>query len=171
MTDAPTRNRFMPPPPSPVELTLDPQRLSFSLMKARLSYRLTLRNTGEMPIISLRVHSDLISAHASQGDDEHLLGPDMAEAKLQKIAQLDPDESVELKGEVDLLVAEVKVINHGDKMLLLPLIRFRLIGAGTPPLICAYVLGQPSPEGERVRPFRLDNGPSAHKEIIAHLLD
>lgn len=161
----------MPPPPSPVKLTLEPLRLSFSLMKAKLSYRVTLRNLGEMPIVSLRLHSDLISAHASQGDEDHLLGPDMAEAKLQKIAQLNPDESIELKCDVDMLLADVMVINHGDKKLFLPLTRFRLIGAGTPPLIRAFVLGQPSPEGERVRPFLLDGGPAALTEIVAQAVD
>lgn len=159
------------PPPSVIELELNPLRLSFSLMRATLSYRLTLRNIGKMPVVSLRVHSDLISAHASRPEDEQLLGPDMGQAHTQKIAQLGPEQSIELKGDRSLLLAEVEVIHHGSKKMILPLIRFRLIGAGTPPLIRAFVVGQPAPDGGKLRPFRLDSGTAQRDEIAAHALD
>lgn len=157
--------------PAPViALELSPQKLSFTLIRASISYRLTLRNIGEMPIIGLRIHSDLITAHASKPDDEQLSGPDMSQAETQKIARLDPEQSAILSGNQALILADAQIIHYGTRKMLLPLMRFRLIGAGTPPLIRAFVIGHSAPDGEKLRPFRLDSGAAQHDDIAAHAL-
>lgn len=171
MDDTIASDENPPRPPSNLELELDPKQLSFTLMKAHVAYRLILRNVGEASIISLRVHADLISAHASNDDDEQLRGPDMAHTQLQKIARIDPGETAEISGNIELAFAQVQLIHHGEKQLLLPLARFRLIGAGITPLIRAFVLGQPSPEDGRIRPFRLDSGTRLYDEIVANAVD
>lgn len=158
------------PIPSELALELDPKAMTFSLIKAGLSYRLRLNNLGQSPIIGLRIHSDLISAHASKADDEQLRGPDMAHAKLHKVDQINPGQNVEISGDLDILLDDIELIHHGEKKMFLPLARFRLIGAGTRPQKRAFVIGQAAPDGTKIRPFRLDSGQSSHKEILSRPL-
>lgn len=155
-----------------LELTVEPHKLSIGLVNATLSFRLTLANRGKAPMVALRIASDMLSAHASRPGADHLRGPDMDRAVLQKVPRLDPGHRVSLSAELVLPLGEVQPVTHGAGYAILPLVRLRVVGAGTPPVICTALLGQPpDQENGRLKLFPLKSGPRVYTEISARMLE
>ena len=83
----------------PLQITLEPLRLSLTLINATLSYRLEVANRGALPLEDLRIGADMISAHSSMSREQQLAGPGMGATPQQRIARLEPGESRVVEGE------------------------------------------------------------------------
>jgi len=147
-----------PAPGEPLDVTLEPLRLSLTLMTATLAYRLQVANRGSKAIAGLAIGADMISAHASLSREEQLSGPARAAATLQRIERLEPGESRVIEGEFRLPFGQIVPIRQGTAALLLPLARFRLAAEGAAPVVRTFVVGQPGANAG-LQPFRLDQGP------------
>lgn len=155
-----------------LEIVLEPRKLSIGLVNATLSYRLMLTNRREAPMVALRITSDILSAHASRPTEEYLRGPDIYRAMVQKVPRLDPEESASLPGELVLPLGEVQPLAQGESYAMLPLVRLRVVGAGTPPVIRTALVGRPpEEEGGRLKLFPLDAGPKVYTDIAARVLE
>jgi hypothetical protein len=155
-------------PAEPLQVSLEPLRLSLTLMNATLAYRLALTNNGPAPLTGLAIGADMISAHASMSREEQLSGPSTVNgAAAQRIERLEPGETRVVAGEFRLPFPQIVPIRQGDAALLLPLARFRVEAEGARPLVRTFVVGQPG-QGSGLQPFRLDLGPRVYPHLAQH---
>lgn len=155
-------------PAEPLQVSLEPLRLSLTLMNATLAYRLELANRGPLPLTGLAIGADMISAHASMSREEQLSGPSTGNgAATQRIERLEPGETRVVEGEFRLPFPQIVPIRQGDAALLLPLARFRVEADGGRPLVRTFVVGQPG-QGSGLQPFRLDLGPRVYPRLAQH---
>lgn len=152
-------------------LTLQPTQLSIGMVSAILAWNMVIRNTGETHLVALRLWSDMIAAHGSVSEEEQLGGPASAHAQLVPIARIDPGQQAVLTGEWQLPLDEIIPIAQDDMLMMLPLGRVRIVGAGIAPRRHAFLVGMPPvPGGDRLRPVRLDLGPRTVSGLAAKLL-
>jgi len=173
------RPRLEPsPPPQPVrsaavsaeplQVALEPLRLSLTLLNATLAYRLELANHGPSPLVGLTIGADMIAAHASLSREAQLSGPGNG-GGAQRIDRLEPGESRVVAGEFRLPFPEIVPIRQGNAALLLPLARFRVEAEGVAPMVRTFIVGQAgSSPGDRLQPFRLDQGPRVYPHLAQH---
>lgn len=158
------------PPPAPVapaeplQITLEPLRLSLTLMNATLAYRLEVANRGAAPIVGLAIGADMIAAHASMTREEQLSGPVDGAATVQRIERIEPGESRIVEGEFRVPFTQIVPIRQGNAALLLPLARFRLVAEGAAPVVRTFAVGQPGAQSA-LQPFRLDQGPRVYPRL------
>ena len=158
----------MPAAPSPsrdpLQLVLEPLRLSLTLMNASLAYRLEVANHGLSTLENLRIEADMISAHASLPREQQLAGPGHGAPAQHVIERLEPGESRIVEGEFRLPFPQIVPIRQGTATLLLPLARFRAQAPGTRPVVRTFAVGQPGNAG--MQPFRLDLGPRVYPQLV-----
>jgi hypothetical protein len=142
----------------PLHITIQPIKLTQTVMNASLSYSLALTNAGEAPLAGVSVAADLVAAHASLPREALMAAPETELPLLHEVASLAPGETAELKGELRLPLAQAMPIRQGAALVFVPLARFRAGAAGTEPRCFTVVVGQPSPRGA-IQPHRLDLGP------------
>ena len=131
-------------PAEPLQVTLEPLRLSLTLMNATLAYRLELANRGAAPLTASRIGADMISAHASMTPRAAARpAPAAGAATVQRIERLEPGESRVVEGEFRLPFPQIVPIRQGNAALLLPLARFRVEAEGAAPVVRTFVVGQP----------------------------
>ena len=148
----------------PLQITLEPLRLSLTLMNATLAYRLEVANRGGAPIVGLAIGADMIAAHASMTREEQLSGPVDSAATVQRIERIEPGESRIVEGEFRVPFTQIVPIRQGNAALLLPLARFRLVAEGAAPVVRTFAVGQPGAQSA-LQPFRLDQGPRVYPRL------
>ena len=146
----------------PLQLALEPVRLSLTLMNAALAYRLEIANLGWAALDDLRIEADMISAHASLDRAAQLGGPERGLSR-HTIERLEAGESRVVEGEFRVPFGQIVPIRQGNAALLLPLARFRAQAAGTAPVVRTFLVGQPGSAG--LQPFRLDLGPRIYPNL------
>ena len=151
----------------PLQITIEPLKLTQTVMNASLSYKLSLTNQGEAPLEGLAVAADLVAAHASLPREALMAAPDTELPLLHEVPVLSPGETVELKGELRLPLARAMPIRQGQAVVFVPLARFRASAAGADPRCFTVVVGQPSPRGA-LQPVRLDLGPRSTEGLTGH---
>jgi hypothetical protein len=156
--------RSEPTAAEPLQVTLEPLRLSLTLMNATLAYRLEISNRGLAPIEALRVGADMIAAHASMTREQQLSGPGDGAATVQRIERIEPGESRIVEGEFRVPFSQIVPIRQGNAALLLPLARFRLEAEGAAPVVRTFAVGQPGTKAA-LQPFRLDLGPRVYPKL------
>ncbi len=167
-TPAPATAAPIPAPAAgPLDIALEPVRLSLTLMNAALAYRLEVSNTGTAPITGLAIGADMIAAHASMSREQQLSGPERGGAIVEQIARIEPGETRLVEGEFRVPFTQIVPIRQGDAALLLPLARFRVTADGAEPLVRTFVVGQPG-AGTNLQPFRLDLGPRIYPNLAQH---
>jgi hypothetical protein len=154
-------------PAEPLQITLEPLRLSLTLMNATLAYRLEIANRGAAPIVGLAIGADMIAAHASMTREQQLSGPGDDAATVQRIERIEPGESRIVEGEFRVPFTQIVPIRQGNAALLLPLARFRLVAEGAAPVVRTFAVGQPGAKAA-LQPFRLDQGPRVYPKLTQH---
>ncbi|HYD25879.1 MAG TPA: hypothetical protein VEB68_13895 [Croceibacterium sp.] len=153
-------------PGEPLQVSLEPLRLSLTLINATLAYRLQVANRGTAPLTGLAIGADMIAAHASMTREEQLSGPGSG-APAQRIERLEPGESRVVEGEFRVPFSQIVPIRQGNAALLLPLARFRVEADGARPVVRTFAVGQPG-AGSALQPFRLDQGPRVYPKLAQH---
>jgi len=148
----------------PLQITLEPLRLSLTLMNATLAYRLEVANRGTAPIVGLAIGADMIAAHASMTREQQLSGPGEGATTVQRIERIEPGESRIVEGEFRVPFSQIVPIRQGNAALLLPLARFRLVAEGAAPVVRTFAVGQPGAKAA-LQPFRLDQGPRVYPRL------
>ena len=152
---------------STLDLAFEPLRLSIGPGNARMNWRLTLTNAGEAHIVGLRVWSDLVSTRTAAPDREDLSGPDPMQARLHQIRMLAPGEEAALSGEWQL-PRDKFVPFLGLTQKILPLVRFRMVGAGILPTKKAYLVGKQATQDDAMpEALACDGALQVHSSLIA----
>ncbi|MEH6684756.1 MAG: hypothetical protein V7664_09670 [Qipengyuania sp.] len=165
----PTVGTAGPSGPVPMSAALTVQveneKLIRSAAFATLKYHMTLVNRTDAPLTDVTVGLDLVSAHAGAPMEEQVATLATALDQRHLVARISPRQSVTLEGQVQLALAGAHVIRQGRYPLLVPLLRVRIDGPGEGAVLKTFVVGQGTPGGGRVQPFRLDEGPRSYAPI------
>jgi len=154
------------PSPQPLEVTLEPLRLSLTLLNATLSYRFIVNNHGAAPLEGVAIVADMISAHATLSREQQLSGPDATAMQLACIDRLEAGESRVISGEFRLPFTQIKPVRQGNAVLLFPLARVRAEAKGGEPVTRTFLVAQPAERaGGGLQPFRLDLGPRVYPDL------
>ncbi|WP_132389156.1 hypothetical protein [Novosphingobium sp. PhB165] len=187
ITAAPRPAPVVPPAPKPLtsaivsplpkaaplaraEWALEPVLLRQSLVYATLQYRLALTAPASGLAEGASVAADMIAAHASLSQTEQL-APDPASVPLRhRFGALEPGETREVKGEIQLPLNAIRAVRQGDAALFVPLVRlFLTLPDGTIERR-VFSLGQPG-TGAGLAPLRVDTGPRDHAPILAREIE
>lgn len=155
-----------------IALALHPVRLSTSPTRIILNWRLNVTNTGDSHVVGLRIWSDMTSLRkqGSEKPDADLQesGPVMDRARLHKVPILAPGAEVCASGEWQMPRDHMDENDPETTPFMLPMARFRLVGAGIPPTRLAFVIGVPAQGGEdEPQPLLLDDRMQVFPELTA----
>lgn len=166
-----------PPKPAPatvkaspalISVDLEPVAMRLSLFYATLQYRLTL--SAEEARGPITVSGDMISAHASLSQEQQL-GPQVQDmARRHDLQALAAGEPVQLKGEIQLPLSEIRAMRQGDATLFVPLVRLCLTGPDGLALRRVFTLGIPG-GGAGLSPLRTDTGPRTFEPLAAREIE
>ena len=160
--------------PDALALSLVPVQLTIGTSSAKLAYRIEIANRGAAHIVGLRLAADMVSARVSENAEEErhlLMGPDMGRAAVETVSRIDPGTSFSTGHVLDLPLSLVEPLRRGNVPFMLPFVRMRAVGAGTPPRRFSFVVGlAPEEEGGRLKPIRLDQGPQVLRGLSARLV-
>lgn len=153
-----------------LSIRCEAEKLTRSAVYATLKYRLALVNRTDLPLTDVAIGLDLASAHAGAPMEDQVATAGTTLDTRHRLARIAPHQTVTVEGQVQLPLATAQVILQGRHPLLVPLLRVRVDGLGEGGLVKTFVVGQGSPDGGRVQPFRLDEpprsyAPLAHREL------
>ncbi len=148
-----------------VQIRLENEKLIRSAAYATLKYSVTLINRTDAALTELAIGLDLVSAHAEAPMEDQVATLQSVLEQRHDVARLSPRQSMTLTGQVQMPLATAHVIRQGRFPLLVPLLRLRIDRAENDAVVKTYVVGQGTPEGGRLQPFRLDEGPRSYAPI------
>ena len=151
---------------NPLDLVLRATKLSVGLTKTAIEWQLDISNPGDGHVVALRIWSEPGTAHGIGGGREQLARPMGEDAGLHTIASLFPGARGRIEGEWRLHHRDAKPVGDATPALLVPLARFRFVGAGIAPFRRAFLIGlPPAGPGQKIRPVRLDHGQQVHTRL------
>lgn len=151
----------------PLQFRIKVERIGFTLINASLNYHLILANTGDEALHGIVVGADIVAAHASLQLSQQLAGPDERLEARHRIAVIEPGQQLELRGSVQLPIADILPIRHGEALLFIPLLRLRIdMASHGQPILRTLVAGRvPQQAGKGLQPLRLDLGPRIYGDV------
>jgi len=128
--------------PPPIDLRLDVVDASRSVRFLMLDVNLTLSNRSGFAVRGLSVAAKLDCARPG----EEGIGPG-ASQPLGEIARIGPHQGASLSGRLELPVAELRLISHGNGRVFIPLVHVTFEGEAVPATMRSFVIGTPSASG------------------------
>lgn len=156
------------------QLVIDavPVTLSRSMRFVRFTYRVTLKNRGTSALEKVVIGSDLTTAHGSVPAANQLADPSTILPETGTVGAVQPGEEIEVSGEVELPLSEIRTIRQGQAHLYVPLLRVRAVPRGSDPVARTFMVGTlPVPTAQKLQPFRLDEMPQTYTNIGMAPLD
>ncbi len=149
-----------------LNLRVEALKLSRSVMNATLFYRVTVLNRSQAPLSRVAIEADLTSAHGDAPMEQQLSGPQTALQPRHEAQRLAAGQSARFEGQIVLPLAQAKLLRQGQVALLVPLLRMRATAAGAEPIAKTFAIGPASSGGgDRLVPFRLDEGPRSYEPL------
>ena len=157
--------------PSDIQIRAEAIKLTRSVMNATLHYRVSLMNRSTKALSNVDLGADIVSAHGGVPVEQQVASTAQLLEKRHTFNRIAPGQSVRYEGKITIPLSQARVIRQGNAALFVPLLRVRLDGASEQPLVKTFVVGLGIPDGGRVTPFRLDQGPRSYEPIAARALD
>lgn len=146
-------------------------KLTRSVAYATLQYRVTLINRSAAALSDVDLGADIVSAHGGLPMEEQVATAANRLEKRHNFSRIAPGQSVRHDGEIRIPLSQARIIRQGSASLFVPLLRVRIDLADGEPVLRTFVVGQGVPDGGRVTPFRLDEGPRSYAPVAARALD
>ncbi|MCA0976892.1 hypothetical protein LCM19_00770 [Qipengyuania flava] len=156
---------------SDIHIRTEAIKLTRSVMNATLHYRVSLLNKATRALSNVAIGADVVSAHGGFPMEQQVAGPDHALEKRHQFDRIAPGQNVRYEGQITIPLSQIRAIRQNKAALFVPLLRLRIDGATPEPLVKTFVVGLGMPEGGRVMPFRIDEGPRSYEPIAARALD
>lgn len=153
------------------QLAADAVKLTRSMAYATLDYQVTLFNRAASAACDIVLSADLVTAHGGAPMESQLASTAQSLEQRHVFARISPGQTVRHQGKLQIPLAQARIIRQGSASLIVPLLRVRLDREGDGPVVRTFVIGQGIPGGERVAPFRLDDGPRSYAPVAARALD
>lgn len=155
-----------------LEIEFVPDRAVVADEKAAVKFTLTLFNSGTVPARDVQVEASMFNAGPVQ-DQQIQLFFDNPVAKGDKIPVIPPLQRVSVATAVFLPRDQIKPIEVEGRALLVPLIAFNALYAwssGSGQTSATYLVGRDT-QGEKLAPFRLDQGARIFRKLGARELE
>ena len=157
--------------PHEIQISAEAIKLTRSVMNATLHYRVSLINRASHALSDVAFGADIVSAHGGVPVEEQVATPSTKLETRHSFARIAPGQTVRHEGQIVIPLSQARIIRQGKAALFVPLLRVRLDGASEEPLVKTFVVGLGLPNGGRVMPFRIDEGPRSYQPIAARALD
>ncbi len=157
--------------PHEIQISAEAIKLTRSVMNATLHYRVSLINRSSGALKDVDLGADIVSAHGGLPVEQQVASAAQPLEKRHSFCRIAPGQSVRYEGQLTIPLSQARVIRQGNAALFVPLLRVRLDGASEEPLVKTFVVGLGVPNGGRVMPFRIDEGPRSYEPIAARALD
>ena len=157
--------------PHEIQISAEAIKLTRSVMNATLHYRVSLLNRSSGALKDVDLGADIVSAHGGLPVEQQVASTAQPLEKRHSFGRIAPGQSVRFEGQLTIPLSQARVIRQGNAALFVPLLRVRLDGASEEPLVKTFVVGLGVPNGGRVMPFRIDEGPRSYEPIAARALD
>ncbi len=158
-----------------LDLKLEVEQMSRSMMMVMLGCKLTLSNRSEKALRDILVTSDLISANKALPKDQQVASETAFLSEIGNIERIGPNKSDTVTATLKLPIAELSGFRQGDIPMFVPLIRLRVAAAGIDPIHQTYVAGVRNPQSpagsSRLHPVPLNGMPGTIPNVHAKLLD
>lgn len=142
--------------PLNVDLTLEIESASRSIMMFMVDYRLTIANRSDKAARDIEVKGQLTCAQRGGTNVPAVAGSQ----PLGKLDRIGPHQSRSVSGQLQMPLTEVHAIRQGQSPIFIPLLHVTVVGAGDHSLTRSFVVGEPSTTSQgRVHPIRLDTPP------------
>lgn len=156
---------------SDIHIRTEAIKLTRSVMNATLHYRVSLLNKATHALSNVAIGADVVSAHGGLPMEQQVASADYALEKRHQFDRIAPGQNVRYEGQITIPLSQIRAIRQNNAALFVPLLRLRIDGATPEPLVKTFVVGLGMPEGGRVMPFRIDEGPRSYEPIAARALD
>lgn len=159
--------------PSVLDLKISAEaiKLTRSVAFATLQYRLTLINRSAGALNAVDLGADISSAHGGLPMEEQVATAANRLEKRHSFPRISPGQTVRYEGSIQIPLSQTRIIRQGKAALFVPLLRVRVDSGNDEPLLKTFVIGEGVPDGGRVTPFRIDEGPRSYSPIAARALD
>ena len=157
--------------PSDIQIKAEAIKLTRSVMNATLHYRVSLMNKSTRALSDIAIGADIVSAHGRVPVEQQVASAAQPLEKRHSFERIAPGQSVRYEGQITIPLSQVRAIRQQNAALFVPLLRLRVDGACEEPLVKTFVVGLGVPNGGRVMPFRIDEGPRSYEPIAARALD
>ena len=155
-----------------LRLTLEPEQLMRSMMMLTLHYRLIIANRSDVPLHSIRIAADLISARRAAPVEQQLA---TSASKLPYNALVDrvgPQQTATISGHLQLPLSEIEIFQQGQTPLCVPLGRFRVDAEGIETQLRTFLVGLGSNSiGGKVHPLPLSGPPGGYEGVRVRPLE
>lgn len=158
-----------------LDLKLEIEQLSRSMMMMSLKCRVTLSNRSDKAARDVTVSADLVSANRALPMEAQTAGETAFLPEIGSNERIGPHKTFSAPTTLMLPIQQLSVFKQGDKPLCVPLVRVRMDAKGAEPLYRTFVIGiaaDPSlTASTKLHPVPLDGIPGSFPNVRSRPLD
>lgn len=151
-----------------LEVAFRPRRAGTNLTSAAVEYELVVRNTGTAPAHAVRLSVELITAgNTHDAELKALFDGGVARPTVAPF-DLAPDEDKTIKAMAMLPKEAINVVSVKGRPMFVPMVAINVLYAwqgGSGQTASSHVIGIARDDGERMRPFWLDQAQRMHDRV------
>ncbi|MEP4785374.1 MAG: hypothetical protein ABJX46_11655, partial [Erythrobacter sp.] len=158
-----------------LDLKLEIEQLSRSMMMMSLKCRVTLANRSDKAARDVTVSADLVSANRALPMEAQTAGETAFLPEIGSDERIGPHKTFSAPATLTLPLQQLSIFKQGDKPLCVPLVRVRMDAKGAEPLYRTFIVGiaaDPSlTASTKLHPVPLDGIPGSFPNVRHRALD
>jgi hypothetical protein len=151
-----------------IEIGFNPVRCTVEKEQVIFEFELELFNSGSTPARGVLTRANMFNAGPTQDQDIAAFFADPVNEG-ERMDVILPMERVQLRPQLGMDIADLRVLEAGGRKFFVPLIAFTILydrGGNWGQTSTAYLMGRDT-KGEKMAPFRLDLGPRIFRGLKA----
>jgi hypothetical protein len=146
--------------------------LTRSLRMVTVKYRLSVSNRSDRAMRDIAIAADLVSARRDAPAASQVASAETGLPASAAIERIGPHQTRSVEASLQMPLADVSVIQQGQLVMFVPLLRMRIESEGRAPLTRTFILGiDGGAIGGRLHPLPLSGPPGGYEGVRARALD
>lgn len=158
-----------------LDLKLEVEKLSRSMMMITLKCRVTLANRADKAARDVTVSADLVSANRGLPMDAQVATPTAFLPEIGEAQRIGPHKTQSFPATITLPVQQLAAFNHGNKPMFVPLVRVRMDTKDAEPEFHTFVVGIAADPtltaSTKLHPVPLDGIPGGYENVRSRRID
>ena len=155
-----------------VDLQLEVERVSRSVMVLMLRYRLDIANRSGRAIRDLEIHAELGSAGNDVPLAQQLAMPDSALPLVETIERIGPHQSRSISGTLQVPINDLSVIMRGNTPLFVPLLKLVVSAPAMDTVAETHMAGIGGPGmSTKLQPLTLEGPPGGYNGVRSRKIE
>ncbi|MEO9463557.1 MAG: hypothetical protein ABJ242_12585 [Marinomonas sp.] len=158
-----------------LNLKLEIEKLSRSMMMITLKCRVTLANRADKAARDVTVSADLVSANRGLPMDAQVATPTAFLPEIGEAQRIGPHKTQSFPATITLPVQQLAAFNHGNKPMFVPLVRVRMDTKDAEPEFHTFVVGIAADPtltaSTKLHPVPLDGIPGGYENVRSRRID